>query len=397
MKIAKQVLAIFLIITIVVLSSCASKPKVKIVEMENKGTSMNVAAPDWIKIYTANGISRVQAQSEFKDKYCVIGEESGVNRQFVLAWADNFSAQQRIGAMLRTNIASEYQARVQGIAQSTGGANSSTAAGGSSGEYSQEIKNIITAIVNVSYSGAQREADWWSLRRRYDPDQKGVFSDEYTAYVLYTIPKAELNRQVAQALETSVSKDSMLYDITINMAKQILQNGLAQWGAGETSPSGDVNRPTQAAVPASPTSPVAVPAGAPQNGTYLIQPRVRAHQAGVAQNLWVDRVMVRDGFLTVYFTGSAVGKGGDGDFPPFWSTSPGIILLTNLDRTNQIFGPVSRGEDDDGADLNSTNGFYLTFQGVNFRQFSLTSTSKNPPIIFDRIVLTQLTESPSLN
>jgi len=230
MKILKQTLAALSVIAIIALIGCASKPKVKIVEMENKGTSMNIATPDWIKSYTANGISAVQAQSQFKDKYCVIGEESGVNKQFVLTWADNFSAQQRIGAMLRTTIASEYQARAQGAAQSAGGANSTTSAGASSGDYSQQIDNIINAIVNVSYSGAQREADWWSLRRRYDPDQKDVFTDEYTAYVLYTIPKAELNRQVAKALETSVKKDSALYDVTIKMAQQILQSGMASWG-----------------------------------------------------------------------------------------------------------------------------------------------------------------------
>ncbi len=226
MKVSKKALTALAVITVITLAGCASKPKVRVVEMENKGTSMNISTPDWIKNYTANGISAVQAQSQFKDKYCIIGEESGVNKQFVLAWADSFSAQQRIGAMLRTTIVSEYQARVQGSAQSSGGATMSSA----SGEYSQEIDNVINAIVNVSYSGAQREADWWSLRRRYDPDQKDVFSDDYTAYVMYTIPKTELNRQVARALETSVKKDSALYDITIKMAQDILQSGMANWG-----------------------------------------------------------------------------------------------------------------------------------------------------------------------
>jgi len=230
MKFSKQALAALTVITIMALIGCASKPKVKIVEMENKGTAMKVATPDWIKAYTANGITAVQSQSQFRDKYCIIGEESGVNKQFVLTWADNFSAQQRIGAMLRTTIVSEYQARAQGTAQSVGTANSSSAQGAGASEYNQQIDNIINAVVNVSYSGAQREADWWSLRRRYDPDQKNVFTDEYTAYVLYTIPKSELNKQVAYALETSVKKDSALYDITIQMAKQILQNGMANWG-----------------------------------------------------------------------------------------------------------------------------------------------------------------------
>jgi len=226
MKMARNFLIGIIVITIISAAGCALGPKVRIVELENKGTSMGISAPDWIKLYTANGISKVQAQSEFRDEYCIIGEESGVNRQFVLAWADNFSAQQRIGAMLRTTIASEYQARVQGRAQSTGVSDPTA----STGTYEQQIDSTINAIVNVSYSGAQRESDWWSLRRRYDPDQKDVYNDEYTAYVLYTIPKSELNRQVANALETSVRSDSALYDITIEMARQIMQSGMAKWG-----------------------------------------------------------------------------------------------------------------------------------------------------------------------
>ena len=231
MKISRKVIAALAVMFIVILVGCASKPKARVVEMENKGTLTNTRTPAWVTNYVEHGITRVQAQSEFRDKYCIIGEETGVNRQFVLAWADNFSAQQRLGAMLRTTIISEYQARAQGAVQTVGGANSTAAAGSASGVYQQEIDSIVNAVVNVSYSGAQREADWWSLRRRYDPDVKDAFSDEYAAYVLYTIPKSLLNEQVARALETSVSRDSALYDITIEMARQILRNGLANWGS----------------------------------------------------------------------------------------------------------------------------------------------------------------------
>jgi len=229
MKTFKYALAALSVFVIIALFACASGPKVKVRELENKGTGMGISTPNWISTYTAHGINRLQSQSEYRDKYCVIGEETGVNKQFVLAWADNFSAQQRIGAMLRTTIASNFQARVQATAQTTG-LNSMTAPGGT---YQQEIDSIISSTINVSYSGAQREADWWSLRRRYDPDYKDVFTDEYTAYVLYTIPKQQLNQQVARALETSVSKDSALYDITIEMARQILLEGLPNWGIEE--------------------------------------------------------------------------------------------------------------------------------------------------------------------
>jgi|TergutMp193P3_1026864.scaffolds.fasta_scaffold98598_2 hypothetical protein len=229
MKNGKGILAALAVMAIAALvTACATKAK--IVELENKGTMTNTRTPGWVTTYVEHGISRVQAQSEFRDRYVVIGEESGVNRQFVVTWADNFSAQQRIGAMLRTTIVSEYQARIQGRAQSQGGPNTTTAAGDNSGEFSQQIDSIVSAVVNVSYSGAQRESDWWSLRRRHDPDVKNAYTDEYAAYVLYTIPKAEMNRQVASALETSVNADSALYQVTIDVARQILQNGLALWG-----------------------------------------------------------------------------------------------------------------------------------------------------------------------
>jgi hypothetical protein len=206
------ILALFLV-------TCVSNPQSNVTELENKGSVMGVPAPEWVKLYVGKGLSAVQARKEYQDKYCIIGEESGVNRQFVLAWADAASAQQRIGALLRTNIASRYQAAIT----ATAAAESSAAE--SSAQFRQEIDNALNAVVNVSYSGAQREADWWSLRRRYDPDNKEVYTDEYTAYVLYTIPKAELNRQLALALETSASKDSTLYDITITLARDILLQG----------------------------------------------------------------------------------------------------------------------------------------------------------------------------
>jgi len=227
MKIRNFLLVTFSLLLIIGMLGCASKTKVRVIEIENKGSITGVSTPNWVKDYISNGISKVQSQREFRDKYCIIGEQSGANRQFVVDFADHFSAQQRIGAMLRTSIASEYQARVQGLSQLAGlGAPASA----NTSSYQQEIDSVINAIINVSYSGAQRESDWWSLRRRYDPDKEGVFTDEFTAYVLYTIPKGELNLQVARALETSISRDSALYDVTIEMARNILQNGIATWG-----------------------------------------------------------------------------------------------------------------------------------------------------------------------
>ncbi|GHV93305.1 hypothetical protein AGMMS50268_38080 [Spirochaetia bacterium] len=67
MKIVQKAMAVMTAAVIMALIGCASGPKVTINEMENKGSSMGVPTPDWIKNYTANGITAVQAQPQFKD------------------------------------------------------------------------------------------------------------------------------------------------------------------------------------------------------------------------------------------------------------------------------------------------------------------------------------------
>jgi hypothetical protein len=231
MKITIKGFAFLAVLTVLVAAACSSGPKSKIIELKNKGTEMGVASPDWIRTYTGYGMARLQSQATYRDKYCVIGEETGANLQFVQAWADNFSAQQRIGAMLRTTINAEYAARVRAAFPPATPPGKGVVE--EENPHQPEIDDLLLAIVNVSYYGAQRENDWWSLRRHPDPEDKDAYTDIYTVYVLYTIPKIELNRQVAMAMETSIASDSSLYDITIDLAREILANGIPNWGVIE--------------------------------------------------------------------------------------------------------------------------------------------------------------------
>ena len=229
----KKIITIPLILAVFaffLLNTCVSSPDSNILELESKGTPMNLGTPDWLKLYLDKGVSALQALPEFKDKYVIIGEETGANKQFVISWADMASAQQRIGALIRTNIASRYSSTISAAA-ALGAENTA--------QYRQEVEVVLNAIVSVSYSGAIREADWWSLRRRYEPRNKEIFTDEYTAWVMYTIPRIEMNRQVAMAMETAVSKDSELYDITIALARDILLQG---YDTGEKQNSVSIQR-----------------------------------------------------------------------------------------------------------------------------------------------------------
>jgi hypothetical protein len=235
------------IAVITVLGSCGSTPKADtppeiVVEdialtkiLRHKGSELGInELPPWVSAYVTKSIAGVQALPEFKDYYAIIGTERGVNLQFVLTWADNFSAQQQIGAILRTTVASTFEAVAKGLSQSSGGANSASAAGSGSASYQQAMSNSINTIVAATYSGARREADYWVLQRAYDPDQSGKYSDEYIAYVLYIIPKDILNQQVIAHLQENAKQNPVMAELNTAAAEELIANGLA-WGAPENN------------------------------------------------------------------------------------------------------------------------------------------------------------------
>ncbi|MDR0683954.1 MAG: hypothetical protein LBF83_02355 [Spirochaetaceae bacterium] len=202
--IAAGIITVFAVMTIV---SCATQKGKEQRELSNKGTLDKIPAPEWYTTYKRDGnIVAVEALPAFRDRYCFIGEQRGPDLEFCQAFARQFNVQSQIGEMVRTNVAGELKA---------------TQAGSSSG-MENAIDNFVNGVLNVSFSGAQRTGDWWRSIREYDHDRKGAYEDYYEAYVFYTVPRNTLNQAVSQALETAASKDSVLYDITIALAKKIL-------------------------------------------------------------------------------------------------------------------------------------------------------------------------------
>jgi len=121
---------------------------------------------------------------------------------------------------------------------------------------------------------------------------------------------------------------------------------------------------------------------APQNGTYTFYPRLRAHEGGVEKNSYIDRIMVRSGYLTIYLVDRPLGRGNRADSSYGWSGmySDGVILQ-DLDRPSRSYNVTNRGTDE------VTGGDYIVFQNVVGNRFRLTQTRANPPAVFDEIIL----------
>ena len=191
-----------LIAAALVFSGCASKQeepepkelesKVKSEVLEHKGTALGVnQLPVWVETYITEGILAVEKLSSYEGSYCFVGEEAGSNLDALQVWVSSFDIPSEIAASVSTRVNALF----------TG-----AASGSPDGEYGTYFENIVKNSSNASYSGARKVNDWWVLTRRYDPDAKKKYTDEYRCYVLYTIDKDLLDRQVLEMMDKVASE-----------------------------------------------------------------------------------------------------------------------------------------------------------------------------------------------
>jgi TolB-like protein len=129
--------------------------------------------------------------------------------------------------------------------------------------------------------------------------------------------------------------------------------------------------------------PVAPAQAALRNGTYTFYPRLQVMQGGVDKPCYLDRIVVRSGYLTVYLVNTPIGKGsyygigGNG-----WAGSArSSIILQDLDNPSRTWNPTTDGED------SVNGGNYITFEKVTATRFSLTNNYERVPLVFDEIIL----------
>jgi TolB-like protein len=139
-----------------------------------------------------------------------------------------------------------------------------------------------------------------------------------------------------------------------------------------------VTPPLVAAAPPVVTPP---PAAGPQSGTYRFYPRLRANQGGVDKDIYVDRIIIRNNYLTVYLVDTSVGKANRNRPENNWGGNTQRSTVLKDLNSSLIWNVANMGEDSD------TNGFYITFFKVTVTRFSLANNNPYPPIIFDEIVL----------
>jgi hypothetical protein len=205
------------------LTSCKSVPTTKAAKttiktelIEHKGTSLGIIeVPQWLVVSTNGTAAQVEALPEFKDQYVYIPTEHGPALQPLTTWLGQFNVPQAFGAMILTRVASVFKANEGKLPGDP--------------DSQRKYHNAINTLVSVSYSGAQKQGDWFTHERLTERGRGKESYERYTVYAIYSIPKKQLNQQIADQMKKLANENPELEAAFTAVSTQILERGL-EWG-----------------------------------------------------------------------------------------------------------------------------------------------------------------------
>ena len=189
--------------------------RVKTEVLDHKGASLGKSAlPEWIDAYIDFGAAGVEELAKFQDQYCFIAEYHAENLDAGLAWVKGFEVPQLIARQIQLKVESIFVGAAVGAPED---------------DYGTYFENVVKSTTDVSFSGAKLVQDYWVLVRTYDPDIKNTYNDTYQIYVLYTMPKAMLDKQLNNEIDKAMDDGEMSEsqkEAFKNVKKVLAESGL---------------------------------------------------------------------------------------------------------------------------------------------------------------------------
>lgn len=195
----KTIVAISLaVLALSALTSCGSAPAPaaepakparvvpKFDVIEHKTMAIGGDIPEWVNIYVQEGNSGVEALDKFKDMYVFVGEDSGTNLPALRLWVSGFNVQQDLARL----VSSRVQAKFAGAA-----------AGSPDAEFGRYFENVVKNVAEATITGARKDSDFWVFKRYYKADGVTVDREVYDVYVLVTIGRDILKKQLDKILD----------------------------------------------------------------------------------------------------------------------------------------------------------------------------------------------------
>lgn len=182
-----------------VIGACSSKPatsvEVKVSDqvmppdvLEHKGTALGMATPRWIEAYIENGSQGVEKLPEYKDRYVIVLESEGQNRQGAQLAMDVMDVNSQISRMFTTRVEQKF-------------------AGAQVGDrdmLEEYFENVVKLVSTAAFTGLEAGSDYWVYLQYYKPGAKTKADVErrvYRVFRVYSIDRNLLQVQLDKYLK----------------------------------------------------------------------------------------------------------------------------------------------------------------------------------------------------
>ncbi|HCM26668.1 MAG: hypothetical protein A2Z99_16245 [Treponema sp. GWB1_62_6] len=187
----KNIVAFVFAATALAVIGCASAPEKKpdakgktvpkYEVLDHKTMALGQDIPEWVTVYVTDGNSGVESLDRYKEKFVFVGEQSGTNKNALQLWVTGFNVAQDMSRLMSTRV----QAKFAGAA-----------AGSPEAEFGSYFENVVKNVSDATFSGARIDSNFWILKRYFKDDNKTVDREVYDYYVLVTIDRALLQKQL---------------------------------------------------------------------------------------------------------------------------------------------------------------------------------------------------------
>lgn len=168
-------------------SKSVNRPEI----IDYKGSEFNANPPEWIQVYIESDISGVEKLSRYKDKYCVVVEIDGQDKEGVMLALSNLKAPVEIAGRISTRV----QQRFAG------------AQVGDTDKLENYMENVVKVSREASFSGFGKEGETWTYLQYFKPGKKKEPDKTlYRGYQLWAIDRAVLQKQIDAMLNGEAKK-----------------------------------------------------------------------------------------------------------------------------------------------------------------------------------------------
>lgn len=156
--------------------SSVKKPEM----IDHKNQKWGKTPPDWVLMER----EEIEKLDKYKDVYIFKFEtEKSKDLEGAQLWVNNFSAPSEIARLISQRIKD----------------NSAAAAAGNKDSVKNYMEQIVQNFSKAQLSGFKKESDYWIQQRYFTPEGK-VEGDFYTVVTLYSMPKAILDKLIADSI-----------------------------------------------------------------------------------------------------------------------------------------------------------------------------------------------------